>query len=368
MTMLWAAALLLAAMPQPGPTITVWRCSQQHPVRLEIELPRRHVVSVNGDALQLDGIVVAPPLQFDEVTWRSIGRDGSSQRDRSTLSVQAHDGELQLIAALPLEPWVARVVAAESLPGTADAALRAQAIVSRSYALAGNARHSQAQLCDLAHCASLMASKNAALAAASRQAAEATQGLVLHDARGAILRAVFHRSCGGVTANPHSVFGGQDDTGAAVHAELECANDRWATVVLRVDAEQAAARAIGLSDRPAWQQLRLEFQPDGRLARVLDTVSGRFATGDNFVRAMDSALGWGVVHSTQFRWRAHGDQIVLEGKGSGHGVGLCQRGAARWASRGDTAAQILRRYFPQATIAPFNSVQPLRTTPPEAAR
>lgn len=367
------AAMPLAWGPSTPPMVLVWRCSQQHPVRLEIESPERHVITVNRGVLQLDGRASVAPLRFESATWRVVGRGGLEQRDYSALSVQAHEGELRLIAELPLEDWVARAVAAESLIDSPAAALRAQAIVSRSYALAKGWRHPIAQLCDLAHCASMTSGSSAAWRAAALNAAEATRGLVLRDANGSVLRAVFHRSCGGGTADPRLVFGGDDDTGAAPCEEPECAAERWRATVPRLRVEQAAAKAFGASTRPAWRHLQLQYRPDGRVARVVNSASGRFATGDHFARALDAALGWGAVRSTRFSWRKEGEQIVMDGAGSGHGVGLCQLGAARWAARGDDAEQILRRYFPHSHIASLtplslSAAPPLRTTRPSARR
>lgn len=47
------------------------------------------------------------------------------------------------------------------------------------------------------------------------------------------------------------------------------------------------------------------------------------------------------------------DGRILRGRGRGHGVGLCQEGAARLASRGRTAHQILSLYFPRLRALAF---------------
>ena len=56
------------------------------------------------------------------------------------------------------------------------------------------------------------------------------------------------------------------------------------------------------------------------------------------------------LKSSAFDVRYEGDRIVLEGKGWGHGVGLCQIGAAVMASKGYTYTQILEHYYPGAKI------------------
>jgi SpoIID/LytB domain len=52
------------------------------------------------------------------------------------------------------------------------------------------------------------------------------------------------------------------------------------------------------------------------------------------------------LKSSLFNVRWEGDTLILEGKGWGHGVGLCQIGAAVMASRGYTFDQILEHYYP----------------------
>ncbi len=72
--------------------------------------------------------------------------------------------------------------------------------------------------------------------------------------------------------------------------------------------------------------------------------------GEAFARALDGAMGYGVVRSSRFRARQIGDSVLLSGSGFGHGVGLCQTGAAMRAARGEGYGEILRHYFPLARL------------------
>ena len=56
------------------------------------------------------------------------------------------------------------------------------------------------------------------------------------------------------------------------------------------------------------------------------------------------------LKSSAFDVRCEDDKIVLDGKGWGHGVGLCQIGAAVMASKGYTYTQILEHYYPGSTL------------------
>ena len=57
------------------------------------------------------------------------------------------------------------------------------------------------------------------------------------------------------------------------------------------------------------------------------------------------------LKSSAFDVRFEGDKVILEGKGWGHGVGLCQIGAAVMATEGYTYDQILSHYYPGAVIS-----------------
>jgi stage II sporulation protein D len=59
------------------------------------------------------------------------------------------------------------------------------------------------------------------------------------------------------------------------------------------------------------------------------------------------------LKSTFFSSYLNGDQVVLEGRGFGHGVGLCQEGAMRMAELGYGYSQIARFYFHNVQVIDF---------------
>jgi stage II sporulation protein D len=73
----------------------------------------------------------------------------------------------------------------------------------------------------------------------------------------------------------------------------------------------------------------------GAYAVPISAGSFRFALGRE--------LGWNTVQSD--RYEIH-DGLTFEGRGSGHGVGLCQRGADSMGSAGRTYHEILAFYYP----------------------
>src|SRR5208283_5937008 len=124
------------------------------------------------------------------------------RRYRGTLDVKIVDGVLMLIITMDLETAVASVVQAESLAGTPFEALKAQAVVTRSYFAAGAGRHAEFDFCDLTHCQFLREAPRPGSPAA--RAAEATRGLIITFGDRPVAT-MFTPSCGGHTLTPADI-------------------------------------------------------------------------------------------------------------------------------------------------------------------
>jgi stage II sporulation protein D len=59
-------------------------------------------------------------------------------------------------------------------------------------------------------------------------------------------------------------------------------------------------------------------------------------------------LGWNILKSDWYDVTAQSGRFIFNGKGVGHGVGLCQTGAAEMARRGKSYHEILAFYYPTA--------------------
>jgi peptidoglycan hydrolase-like amidase len=236
----------------------------------------------------------------------------ATRRYRGTLTITSEGGALIPVVDMDLETAVASAVLAESAPGTAVEALKAQAVVARSYYIAGTGRHQDFDFCDLTHCQSLREPPAPGSPAAS--AASETRGLVLSYEEKPIAT-MFTRSCGGRTRTPAEVgLPSGSYPYFAVVCDI-CHRDpvHWSHIV---SLEDAALLAKGEA---------------GRLV-----VARR--------------LGWSNVPSNNFTARTEGGQVVLNGTGQGHGIGLCQRGAMDMARQGSTFADILAHYFPNTKL------------------
>src|SRR5205823_11940338 len=76
----------------------------------------------------------------------------------------------------------------------------------------------------------------------------------------------------------------------------------------------------------------------------------RLLRGWDFKIIVGRTLGWNLLKSSRFDVARAGSSFVFRGTGFGHGLGLCQAGAHRMASRGASYREILRQYFPGTNV------------------
>ncbi len=118
------------------------------------------------------------------------------RRFHGVLTIRPGEHQLIAVVAMDREAAVASVVAAEMPPGTPLEALKAQAVVTRSYYAAGRVRHGDFDFCDTTHCQFLRARPEAWSAAG--RASATTRSLLLAYADQPF-PALFSAACGGRT-------------------------------------------------------------------------------------------------------------------------------------------------------------------------
>lgn len=268
-----------------------------------------------------------------------------------------HDGSYEVVT-VPLETYVARVLTGEALPGSGPAAYQALAIAIRTYTLGNRGRH-QAEgfdLCDQTHCQVMRTSTEI-----TERAALTTSGQVLLY-KGTPATVYYSASCGGHTEKPSNVWPGADDVPyLPIQDDDGCGGaPEWSTELSLVDFERALKRSgFGGTLRGARIGARNE---SGRVAHLtLEGMTPSRISGQDLRSVVGRAIGWQYVRSAAFDLERTARGLRFRGHGYGHGVGMCVIGSAKLASSGESATQILARYFPGTEIA---TVGPRLTAPP----
>ena len=260
------------------------------------------------------------------------------------------------IQRVPLDDYVLASALAEVTPvaestTTASRIYDVQAVLARTYAVSHLGRHRAEgfDLCDGTHC-QLFAPGRATtskFAAIAREAVRRTAGLVLsYGQRPA--EVAFHADCGGSTTAAEAVWGRPVPYLLATPDDLPFASHRSWKLSLASEDVRTALNADPRS-RVGRTLNRLEVRgrdPSGRAAQIL-LVGDRDVElrSEDFRAVLNQRFGDRAVQSTRFSVAKLGRAYVFDGQGFGHGVGLCQLGAATRARRGDSLEAIVTAYF-----------------------
>jgi len=267
------------------------------------------------------------------------------------------------VLMIPLEEYVAGVVAAEMPASFSTAALEAQAIAARTYAAhraskfggAGCSQHSLADICDdPAHCQAFLPLEALQLKwglvsfneyhTRIRRAVESTVGQIITH-RGQVIDPIFHSTCGGQTEDANKVWSNYfsylirvecnfcshsnrlTETKTFSHADFVAALKKQDSTIL-VTAQQLAGKSPPV-----------EVKTRSESGRVLEMMLGSKTLKGTELR---SALG---LNSTNFALEISSSEVRVTTTGYGHGVGLCQYGADGMAKAGYDSRKILQYYY-----------------------
>lgn len=279
------------------------------------------------------------------------------ERDyRGSLTIGQRGAHLQLVAKLDLEDYVAGVLASE-LPSGGAEARRAQAILIRTYVLHATKRHREGDVCDLTHCQTYKADPDAP----TRALVESTRGLVLK--RDGRLADVYYSStCGGHTLDAIKAWPrGDASAGSRGVPDRSPTGKAWCEdsphFNWRVKVSRTELYHILKERWPAIQHdfaLTVRHDASGWVEGVSTRAGNPSMTGEAFHLLLGRALGWGTFKSARFQMsESSDDRFHFEGQGLGHGVGLCQHGALAQAKSGRSALEILKHYFPEWEVGPW---------------
>lgn len=297
-------------------------------------------VAVAGKGLAVDGRPVGS-------RWRAPGRSPHRVGDlqvRGDVVVERAGRGLRVVNRVPLETYLAGTLGSEIYSSWSPAALRAQAVVSRTYALYQRAIAGKRGFdleADTSHQVyGGLGVENDPV----RRAVADTRSEVL-TWRGEPILAAFHSASGGRTASAEEVWGRPLPYLRSVPVEGEemSPDTYWRAHVPKSRLGPALA-PLGL-DLGAIRGARVvERSPSGRVLGVelLGSQDASLLRG----RDLRDALGAGILRSTMFEIRDRGDELVFVGSGHGHGVGMSQWGAQAMAQRGASHEEILAAFFP----------------------
>ena len=297
---------------------------------------------------------------------------------RGTITALRDRTGVTVVDRVPMETYLAGVVSAEmgrrSL--SEQEALRAQAVVSRTFALR-NLRRWQAQGFDLyATVADQVYGGAASETPEGRAAVDATRGRILTYG-GVPIDAFFYSTCGGRTADGTEVFRAADRPYLRSVADVAddgtayCSisprfrwHEEWTGEALRATLQRtlppvaaAAGRGATAGDMSEVRDVRVSYRtPSGRVGLLTIALRrGDVQVEEPSVRQVLRPVSGELLRSNTFTLTVSGagqrvTRLAADGAGAGHGVGFCQWGAVGRSRAGQDYERILAAYYPGASL------------------
>ncbi len=243
----------------------------------------------------------------------------------------SNDSKLSIINDVELNHYVAGVIESEIGNVKNDELLKVQAVISRTYALKHIDRHKAEgfELCDQVHCQ--VYHGKARFNSMILPAVDSTHYEVIQDENGDLIEAVFHANCGGQTVNSEDVWSKKRSYLRSV-VDTFCTTEKQAHWVKEID-KQKWLNFISMKSGKATSN-PCEFSNEFRLIKI--------PCADVFTEDMRDEFR---LRSTFFSVRETQDKVILNGRGFGHGVGMCQEGSIKQAKLGIDYKAIIMFYY-----------------------
>lgn len=274
-----------------------------------------------------------------------------------------------------MENYLLSVISSEMKSSSSLELLKAHAVISRSWLLArmeerksgGATPHREFDVCADDHCQRYQGLAMA-VGESVRRAIDQTWGQVLRY-RGALCDTRYSKCCGGRTELYSTCWEDKDFPYLqsvedrfcdCEHSEIlpQVLNDYdmrtmgfhdWTVKYSREELSTLVHRRTGVDYGEILSLEPVERGPSGRI-KYLRINGTKHSAVIGKELAIRRALSETHLKSSAFEVTADGDFFVLRGRGWGHGVGLCQIGAAVMASEGYDYRQILSHYYVGAEV------------------
>jgi stage II sporulation protein D len=266
---------------------------------------------------------------------------------RGSAIISARGSGLVVVNALDVEDYVRGVLPREMPSSWEDEALKAQAVIARTYAISRLNQSGDYDVCATEQCQVYQGAS--AETPRGNGASAATRGFIL-SWQGKPAQTFFHADSGGFTASSREIWGGnipylqaRPDPGSRANPNpwrVAVSNATIQSAVNRFAPRAGTYRSLNIVNRTeSGRPSAIDIIGSSGSARITGTAIYSFARaigGKSSMIGLESA-----------------NPLVIVGYGNGHGVGLSQYGARSFAIQGYNYQQILGYYYPGVGIGQY---------------
>ena len=257
---------------------------------------------------------------------------------RGSISFRVNDGKLDIVNNVEIDDYLKGVLPKEMSPEFPMESLKAQALCSRSFAINNyNKFIKKGYNLDDTTRSQVYFGKDVEEKSTDK-AVESTLGEVIkYD--GKVAETIFCASSGGYTVSSAEAWG-ENSIPYLISKE-----DPYSTHPWQYTLKSGDLKKLNLTDVYG---AKLELNNSNRVNNIIFNTS----KGDRTILAKDfrSKIGNTLIKSTLFDINCENGNVIISGKGYGHGVGMSQYGAVEMAKKGNTYKDIIDFYFPGTNI------------------
>ncbi|MFT5860913.1 MAG: stage II sporulation protein D [Flavobacteriaceae bacterium] len=257
------------------------------------------------------------------------------------------NGRMTIINRVSMENYLCGVLESEAGGGRHQEYYKVQALMSRTYVLQNIKRHRKDgfSVCDGVHCQAYH--NMLRFTPEIRTAVRATKGEVLANASNKLVTTYFSANCGGQVCDASHVW-----NTSVPHVETFkdtfCIHSKQATWTKKVKKSSWRTYLINQYGYPV-----TDSSMNARIYDFTQTDRSAFYIHPSLGIPLRDLRSKFNLKSTFFNTHPEGEYVVINGRGFGHGVGLCQEGAMSMARSGYVYRQIALYYFTGLVIRKY---------------
>ncbi len=319
-------------------------------------------------------LTISPPKENVEETISNIEENSEEtvkqqeqydyQKYKTIKLLHQESGQVE---ELNIDEYLYGVVSSEMPANYEIEALKAQAVVARTYTIYqiihNSGKHENADICDNFNCCQAWISKDERMAKWSAEEAESNWNKILEAVNstsgkiitynGEPINAFFHANSGGITESSLNIWGGID---YPYLKSVETAGEEGYT---QYSSEVVYSKEELINKiKEKYPECEIDFSQENCIQIIEYTTSSRVKTikFGNIEMAGTEARTILGLKSTNFTFIIEGDNIKFSVTGYGHGVGMSQTGADALAKTGSNYEEIIKHFYTDVEIIEVNSL------------
>ena len=296
--------------------------------------------------LQVGTLIASQPIIVEPSNGTKLEINKNTYTGK--LKILPGSGSFNILEITPLEEYLYGVLPYEMHPTWALEALKAQAVAARTYTLKSIEKKADEPFDLYSDVRSQVYKGSGQVYDSVKKAVDQTKGQVL-SYKGELFYTYYHGNCGGGTDHVHiwneKAPNIKPLAGASCSFDTHSKSFNFSQDISKSSVEKFA-RSKGL--KGSLKSIKVSKKTNSGRANLLTLKT---TNGSKQVRCADFRAATGIRSCKLTKITTGTTKVHVEGHGYGHGIGMCQDGAHGMAKQNYTYKQILKQYYPGATLS-----------------